>query len=264
MQRTNKVKRAFTLIELLVVIAIIAILAAILFPVFARARENARRASCQSNLKQISLGVIQYTQDYDELYPPTYRNNGILWDVQAGIVQTDSSMPGAKFETVAGADSGHFISWMDLTYPYVKSVQIYSCPSSRANAIYSGYGYSTGFGEGIHIGNYNNGNRVGLVLSTAAVQRVAETFMIVEYQSVFNTFANPADIGSFARGSNTALNYAVAPHMDGGNIAYADGHVKWLNRSRLGQPGSGGGACDPANPVSTSAWCSRDWNPFIS
>jgi prepilin-type N-terminal cleavage/methylation domain-containing protein len=63
-------KRAFTLIELLVVIAIIAILAAILFPVFARARENARRSSCQSNLKQIGLGVLQYTQDYDETLPP--------------------------------------------------------------------------------------------------------------------------------------------------------------------------------------------------
>ena len=76
---TNKTRRpapgikrshlGFTLIELLVVIAIIAILAAILFPVFARARENARRASCMSNLKQIGLGLMQYTQDYDEKYP---------------------------------------------------------------------------------------------------------------------------------------------------------------------------------------------------
>ncbi len=71
----KKAKSAFTLIELLVVIAIIAILAAILFPVFARARENARRSSCTSNLKQIGLGIIQYAQDYDEKYP-VLRNNG--------------------------------------------------------------------------------------------------------------------------------------------------------------------------------------------
>src|SRR5205809_4233116 len=65
----ERTRRAFTLIELLVVIAIIAILAAILFPVFSRARENARRASCQSNLKQIGLGFLQYAQDYDERLP---------------------------------------------------------------------------------------------------------------------------------------------------------------------------------------------------
>ena len=67
--RTSK-RKAFTLIELLVVIAIIAILAAILFPAFARARENARKTSCMSNMKQIGLGSMQYTADYEETYPP--------------------------------------------------------------------------------------------------------------------------------------------------------------------------------------------------
>jgi prepilin-type N-terminal cleavage/methylation domain-containing protein len=95
---TRKVNKAFTLIELLVVIAIIAILAAILFPVFARARENARRASCTSNLKQISLGILQYVEDYDGRFPP-YQDAGV----------------------------------MGLIFPYVKSAQIFRCPSSKLN-----------------------------------------------------------------------------------------------------------------------------------
>src|SRR5919206_279833 len=93
--------RGFTLIELLVVIAIIAILAAILFPVFGRARENARRSSCQSNLKQIGLGIMQYTQDYDETLP----------------------MSGWFNPTPR-----HFI-YNDID-PYLKSRQIWKCPSS--------------------------------------------------------------------------------------------------------------------------------------
>lgn len=85
-------KTGFTLMELLVVIAIISILAAILFPVFARARENARRSSCMSNLKQIGLGIMQYTQDNDERYPPNWHGGG-------SAVQDDPAAPGRKFLT---------------------------------------------------------------------------------------------------------------------------------------------------------------------
>lgn len=100
-RKTNKCAySAFTLIELLVVIAIIAILAAILFPVFGRARENARRSSCQSNLKQVGLGFIQYTQDYDNYLPAT---------------QTSSPTK----------------TWPTLTDPYVKGAQLYICPSGE-------------------------------------------------------------------------------------------------------------------------------------
>src|SRR6476661_3585247 len=94
-------KRAFTLIELLVVIAIIALLAAILFPVFARARENARRSSCINNLKQLGLGLQQYTQDYDEMLPAGNSAANGFWGQ----------------------------GWAGAIYPYVKSTQLYKCPN---------------------------------------------------------------------------------------------------------------------------------------
>lgn len=117
-QPKNSRRNGFTLIELLVVIAIIAILAAILFPVFARARENARRTSCLSNMKQINLGMMQYTQDYDEHYPNYYWNNG-----------TQAPGPENGGEWYPSATSTNWF-WQNMIYPYVKSVQVFICPSS--------------------------------------------------------------------------------------------------------------------------------------
>jgi len=105
-------KGGFTLIELLVVIAIIAILAAILFPVFSRARENARRSSCLSNMKQIGIGIMQYTQDADERYPQAY------W------YKND-----AEVALGAAGDVGGYFQWSASTLPYTKSEQLYVCPS---------------------------------------------------------------------------------------------------------------------------------------
>jgi prepilin-type N-terminal cleavage/methylation domain-containing protein/prepilin-type processing-associated H-X9-DG protein len=99
-------RTGFTLIELLVVIAIIAILAAILFPVVAQAREKARQSGCLSNLKQIGTGIMMYTQDYDEAYPCNWF--GSLWP----------STP-----------DGRAYKWMDAIYPYVKNEQVFTCPS---------------------------------------------------------------------------------------------------------------------------------------
>src|SRR4051812_15247968 len=105
MSRQNRLSQGFTLIELLVVIAIIAILAAILFPVFAKAREKARQTSCVSNEKQIGLAFLQYIQDNDEAFP-------------LSVVTTVSPPP-----------AGAIVGWADAIQPYQKSLAIFQCPS---------------------------------------------------------------------------------------------------------------------------------------
>ena len=111
MNAIRRSRNAFTLIELLVVIAIIAILAAILFPVFAQAREKARQSSCLSNTKQMGLGIMMYMQDYDETYPQAY------WYTN----DTDGS---------AG-----YNQWSGMIQPYVKNVGIFVCPSDPSKGI---------------------------------------------------------------------------------------------------------------------------------
>src|SRR5262245_43773472 len=106
-------RRAFTLIELLVVIAIIAILAAILFPVFAQAREKARQTTCLSNLKQLGMGMMQYTQDYDENYPVNNR-----------------SYPMSYLDNGNQCCDYHGV-WAKQIHPYTKNVQVIDCPSRK-------------------------------------------------------------------------------------------------------------------------------------
>jgi prepilin-type N-terminal cleavage/methylation domain-containing protein/prepilin-type processing-associated H-X9-DG protein len=115
MHRSNQTRSGFTLIELLVVIAIIAILAAILFPVFAQAREKARTASCLSNIKQLTLGMMMYSQDYDERFPEW------RWD------QNFESSWGDKGNV---SPNNATTIWYYAIYPYVKNGQVYTCPSA--------------------------------------------------------------------------------------------------------------------------------------
>jgi prepilin-type N-terminal cleavage/methylation domain-containing protein/prepilin-type processing-associated H-X9-DG protein len=262
-------RKAFTLIELLVVIAIISILAAILFPVFARARENARRASCMSNMKQIGLGIMQYTQDYDEKYPLSWF--GRVPGGGAGYTQSEPGTPGAYFRvcdpssctagTLSSAGNGHFITWMDMIFPYVKSVQIFVCPSST-DALYGGNAvpdyHMNGAYSGYNTSNY--GFSISTGLSMSAIERPSESIMVAEMSGTFSRYfisVTPAVLLSYSD--------EFVPHLEGGNIAFGDGHVKWLSLATLqAQTGTGTAACSLSSPSSATSYCSKLWNPFRS
>lgn len=228
----TRTSKAFTLIELLVVIAIIAILAAILFPVFGRARENARRTSCASNLKQIGLAVLQYTQDYDESYPAFYYGTGA---------------------------SGY--SWRQAIQPYIKSTQVTVCPSneeSRTTANPASGGYpaipvsyaSSGVVDATttlemrdNVAGSPGPNRfaigaisgtVGFGVPIAALPSASQLIMVVESTSgrsafqVTNTTAFAQDTDNTAANSATWVGHLFAGHLGTSNFLFADGHVKAL------------------------------------
>ncbi len=264
----KKQHKAFTLIELLVVIAIIAILASILFPVFARARENARRTSCLSQQKQIGLGIIQYTQDYDEAYPMSY------WrlSTNVGIAQTQSNMPGAKYNVSCGNTTctGYYVSWMDIIYPYVKSTQIFDCPSAIKNTTTSttnapSYGYSVGI-SGWQAFNFSGGVSPSRIpIKIAVVQRPSEIFMLLDNHDIYSIHSDPTFIRDRINSTNPVERARTVAHFDGVNVSFADGHSKWLKSARIaGAVGTGAAAsCDTASANSNNPYCARDWNPFV-
>jgi prepilin-type N-terminal cleavage/methylation domain-containing protein/prepilin-type processing-associated H-X9-DG protein len=214
--KTKHTRRGFTLIELLVVIAIIAILAAILFPVFARARENARRASCQSNLKQLGLGWMQYAQDYDETLPPVYTCTsavGTCTSVLQYWFDLNSTTPG-------------------LLSPYLKSYQIFVCPSSTTNT-YS-YGYNRR-GFALYPGYSSDGFSTSKPVSTLSMIE-EPTFKIVMADSyasryyIYNDATDPQD--------GTVATWGIYPdHLSTGNVLWADGHVKAVKPLRYTHQG---------------------------
>jgi prepilin-type N-terminal cleavage/methylation domain-containing protein/prepilin-type processing-associated H-X9-DG protein len=203
----NQSRKAFTLIELLVVIAIIAILASILFPVFARARENARRSSCMSNMKQLGLGMIQYAQDYDEKTVGQRSTEGY----NAGA---DAWLPGE-------------VNWIQGVFPYVKSKQIYLCPSQKTNVP----GLSWGTGDNSY---YLNGGMNYLAL--AGVKNVSTTTWLWEFDATGFSRRYPncdftTNVCDLEITHPLPMNdFPGNVHFDGSNVLFVDGHVKWLKR----------------------------------
>jgi len=208
----------FTLIELLVVIAIISILAAILFPVFARARENARRASCMSNLKQIGLGLMMYLQDYDGKYPARYYYNGSSIPGSTGGKMIGCILPPTT-STVYNADT----KW--ILEPYIKSTQLTVCPSWTGDVASKGGGYSYNLVAGVPH-TYADVD----VLSESTIEE--PSLMVAFIDGSWGRDAYPAS-GSirvdFCKipGDSCSSSERYGRHMEGANAAYMDGHVKW-------------------------------------
>lgn len=197
-----RVRRGFTLIELLVVIAIIAILAAILFPVFARAREKARQTSCLSNMKQLTLAWVQYVQDYDEMSVPyAYR-------VPAGGVY--------RYFIQATPNATPRPGFLD---PYLKNSRVSTCPS-RPQQELRHYGANM-----VHVVTQFN------PATLSQINYPSETLLFCDNQNQAAYCPCSAPSPAYTPGLNPV------PHNDGINVGFCDGHAKWMKPD--GGAGSG-------------------------
>ncbi len=195
-------RRGFTLIELLVVIAIIAILAAILFPVFARAREKARQTNCLSNTKQLGLALMQYSQDYDETCPPLY------------------------YYPINGRSDNCFY-WFHGLAPYCKNVQLFKCPSRRGSSYPSDGVYDLGFTSSSSISYDYNANLWFMTLG--AVESPSDVITVWDAECGWCTSNYTPDVYDEFRAGGIYYSTVSPTHNGGQNYGFLDGHSKWFS-----------------------------------
>jgi prepilin-type N-terminal cleavage/methylation domain-containing protein/prepilin-type processing-associated H-X9-DG protein len=249
----NKRCWGFTLIELLVVVAIISLLAAILFPVFARARENARRAGCMSNMKQMGLAMMMYAQDYD----------GRM------VSEVLENSDGIKAFTYANGGKNTRERWWLALYPYTKSYQVYNCPSADSAINFEGnygtvssyaYNYLHPYGPLFPSGNGSRGVSMGPDRAPGALMSVvanpAKTIAITEgsqdslrYNATNSNFLATKETLAY-RGTCESNISGISSsdyhqrclrvrHFDTMNCLFVDGHVKAMKwENILGDPNS--------------------------
>lgn len=239
----HKIQRGFTLIELLVVIAIIAILAAILFPVFAQARDKARATSCLSNMKQLGLGTMMYIQDYDELMPQSVSNVGGVWLTTFWHMVPPDWSSATSHQAVIGSP---FV-WANSTQPYVKNYQVLRCPSaSEVRSTIARFTYSAQLKQPIATSYTYN----GLLNSYSQAGMVAPASLPMIWEGrgkaamLGGTLQNPllncpngnqpctyvAAGGSAVNGGTGGafgIDGTIWIHSNGANFVFADGHAKW-------------------------------------
>jgi prepilin-type N-terminal cleavage/methylation domain-containing protein/prepilin-type processing-associated H-X9-DG protein len=193
--------KGFTLIELLVVIAIIAILAAILFPVFAQARESARKTSCLNNCKQTGTAIVMYVQDWDGAYPLAWTDKGeVGYDV--------------------------------TLFPYIKNKAVYECPSNKVTPRYWKRNYTMGPLPGSYALNgdltarfSSKGDRMGI--TEADVQFPASTILVTEIRDTRGPSTGPEHEIFTKTRKEVLKRIPTTIHMGGSNYVFTDGHAKW-------------------------------------
>ena len=279
-------RQGFTLIELLVVIAIIAILAAILFPVFAQAREKARQTSCLSNMKQLGLGLNMYVQDYDETWP---RNDDCINGGTVAPSGAPATAIGCSTAPYFGDRINHY-KWWYWVYPYVKNTQILFCPSRQYDkAAWTQAAEIDNGGYGLNIAITGALNTYNGAITGARAFRNSWTGGILsginfpsEAMLLAETKLPCVGAYNFPYGGNVTTSYPLAareywqqnlreapaytsvnkldaPHSDGFNLAFVDGHAKWMSVSAfLGLCPSaadmGGVAVPPASYGETTSY----------